>query len=276
MNKTAMWAIAKKDMQSIIRSVRIWLPMCLIPLLLGVISPSMIIVMVGYGDFSQIAGTEWILELINQLKETTLHQEIERLPTLNQKMVYLFITYLFPPCFLVIPIMASSVVAANSFVGEKERKTLESLLLSPINMLELFVGKVLSALIPAYAITLLMFILFGVSINLLTYPLFQQMIFPTWDWILLIIWVVPAVSLFVILFNVLISSKVKGFQEAYQLGSVIVIPIAILIVSQMTGYFFLSTWRLFMIGLSVFVIDLFLIRWVAKGNQRLKLGEKYL
>ena len=46
--------------------------------------------------------------------------------------------------------MISSVVAASSFVGEKERKTLESLLYTPIDIASLFWGKLLSAFIPAY------------------------------------------------------------------------------------------------------------------------------
>lgn len=269
-----MWAIAMKDMRSIVSSVRVWLPMLVIPFLLGVISPNMMIVLVGFGDITQFGETQWILDLIDQLKGTHLYDKIQTFPNLNQKIVYLLVSYLFTPCFLVIPIMASSVVAANSFVGEKERKTLESLLLSPIDMLSLFVGKVLSAFIPAILITLMIFILFGISVNLFAYPLYHEIIFPTWDWMLLISWVVPAVSLFVILFNVLISAKVKGFQEAYQLGSVIVIPIAILIVSQLTGYFFLSTWRLFVIGMIVFILDMFLLHWVTKSHHRLKLGEK--
>lgn len=276
MNKTVVWAVAMKDMRSVITSIRVWLPMLVIPFLLGVVAPSMMIVMAGYSNLSKIQNIEIVIDLIENLKGTELHEVLKNFTTLNQKIVYLLITYLFTPCFLVIPIMASSVVAANSFVGEKERKTLESLLLTPIDMISLFIGKVLSAFIPAMVITIIIFILFGISVNVFSYPLYLQWIFPTWDWILMLCWVVPVISLFVILFNVLISSKVKGFQEAYQLGSVIVIPIAILIVSQLTGYFFLSTWRIFIIGVVVCVLDILILFWIAKSNQRLKLGEKHL
>jgi len=276
MDKTAIWAIATKDMRSIVSSVRVWLPMLVIPFLLGVVAPGMMIVLAGYGDFSQFGDLQFVYELMQRLEGTELYDRLQSFSTFNQKMVYLLITYLYTPFFLVIPIMASSVVAANSFVGEKERKTLESLLLSPVDMLSLFIGKVLSAFIPAITISYIIFIFFGITVNLLTAPLFPQTIFPTVDWIIMIGWVVPAVCLFVILFNVLISAKVRGFQEASQLGSVVVIPIVILIVSQLFGYFFLSTWRIFLIGAIVFCIDLIFIRWFSRQQYRIKLAEKQL
>lgn len=276
MDKTAIWAIATKDMRSVMSSVRVWLPMLVIPFLLGVVAPCMMIVLVGYGDFRQFENLQFVFEVMERLKGTELYEQLQSFATLNQKMVYLLITYLFTPFFLVIPIMASSVVAANSFVGEKERKTLESLLLSPVDMVSLFIGKVLSAFIPAISISYVIFVFFGIMVSLLTAPLFADAIFPTVDWIIMICWVVPTICLFVILFNVFISARVRGFQEAYQLGSVVVIPIVILIVSQLFGYFFLNTWRIFLIGAMVLLVDLIFIRWFTRHQYRIKLAEKQL
>lgn len=275
-DKTAIWAIAMKDMRSVVSSVRVWLPMLVIPFLLGVVAPCLMIILVGFGNYKEMENLQIVMDMIEKLKDTVLYEDIQSYSTLNQKMVYVLVTYLFTPFFLVIPIMTSSVVAANSFVGEKERKTLESLLLSPIDMLSLFIGKVLSAFIPAMVITLIMFFLFGLSVTILTLPLFAEPIFPTVDWIIMISWVVPSVCLFVILFNVVISAKVRGFQEAYQLGSVVVIPIVILIISQLFGYFFLNTWRIFFMGLIVLILNGIFIRWISHRNHRLKLAEKHL
>lgn len=275
-DKTAMWAVASKDLRSVISRVRVWLPMLIIPLLLGVVSPLMLIVLIGFGDITQFGEIEIVFDMIDRLQGSELYDQLQSYSTLNQKIVFLLVSHLFTPFFLVIPIMASSVVAANSFVGEKERKTLESLLLSPISMVSLFIGKVLSAFIPAMVITFVMFILFGISVTYLTSFIFTDSIFPTWEWIMMIFWVVPAVCLFVILFNVLISAKVSGFQEAYQLGSVIVIPIVILIVSQSLGYFILSTWRIFWMGLILLVINFLFIWWITRHQNRLKLAEKLL
>ena len=45
---------------------------------------------------------------------------------------------------MIIPIMASSVMAASSFVGEKEKHTLETLLYSPLSLGQLFQSKILA------------------------------------------------------------------------------------------------------------------------------------
>lgn len=45
---------------------------------------------------------------------------------------------------MIIPIMASSVMAASSFVGEKEKHTLETLLYSPLSLGRLFQSKILA------------------------------------------------------------------------------------------------------------------------------------
>ena len=65
----------------------------------------------------------------------------------------LVLGYLLSPLLLVIPLMVSAVLAADAFAGEKERRTLERLLHLPITDRDLFLAKVLSAFVPALAIT---------------------------------------------------------------------------------------------------------------------------
>lgn len=276
MNNRAMWAVAKKDIRGITSNIQIWLPMIVVPLILGVVLPGTIVIVARVNDLSHIGNVQLVIDLIDKLKGSPLYETLRAFPTLNHQIVYLTVTYLFAPFFLLIPIMASSVVAANSFVGEKERKTLESLLLSPIDMKSLFVGKLLSAFIPAIAISLLTFVLYGIVVNLTAYPLFEAVIFPTWNWILLIVWVIPVISLTVIFLNVLISAKVKGYQEAYQLGGLVVLPVIALIVSQLTGLLFLSSFVSFAIGLVLLLVNVVLLQKIAKKNNRITLSEKQI
>ena len=44
----------------------------------------------------------------------------------------LILNYILPVFFLMIPIMTASIMAASSFVGEKEKHTLETLLYCPL------------------------------------------------------------------------------------------------------------------------------------------------
>jgi ABC-type Na+ efflux pump permease subunit len=50
--------------------------------------------------------------------------------------------------------MCSGVIGASSFVGEKEHKTMESLLYTPISMERLLRAKILGVFVPSYIITL--------------------------------------------------------------------------------------------------------------------------
>ncbi|MCL4560205.1 MAG: ABC transporter permease subunit [Chloroflexi bacterium] len=48
--------------------------------------------------------------------------------------------------------MLSTIIGAVSFVGEKERKTLEALIYTPARDSELFLGKVLAGVVPSVAL----------------------------------------------------------------------------------------------------------------------------
>ena len=100
--------------------------------------------------------------------------------------------------------------------------------------------------------------------------------FPNLNWIILVVWVVPACSLMVILLNVLISAKVRGFQEAYQLGGLIVLPLIALVAGQASGMLLIGPWMLVMIGAVLLLISVVLLRLVTSWNSRQQLAESQI
>ncbi|WP_054950924.1 ABC transporter permease subunit [Numidum massiliense] len=273
MNRRALWAIAKKDIRSTTSNVQIWLPLLVVPLVIGVILPIAIIVVIRTIGLASMNGGEMLVGLIEQLPGGNLKETLQSFAGLEQQAIYMLVNYIFVPFFLLIPVMVASVIGANSFVGEKERKTLESLLLAPIDIKELFVGKLLSAFLPAMAITFATFVLYGIAVNALAYPLFQSLIFPTWNWLVLLLWVVPIISFSVILLTVVISAKVKGYQEAYQLSGLIVVPLVALFIMQFTGLLLLHVSVLFIIGGVLLLAIILILPRVAKWNNRNALFE---
>jgi ABC-2 type transport system permease protein len=274
MNKTAMWAIAQKDMGVIKGNKQILLPMFIVPLVIGVILPAVLLLVIKSVDVSGMKNLDSIVKMINKLPSGALHDTLLAMPSVNHQVVYLAVNYFFAPLFLLIPVMSCTMLAANSFVGEKERRTLESLLFAPIDVKSLFVGKVLAALIPTMVLTLGSFVLFGVVADGIGYSMFGELIFPNWNWVVMILWVVPSISLCTILFNVLISARVKGFQEAQQIGGVIVLPVIALVVGQASGLMFLQVSMLLGLGAVLLVISLVLLQRIAKMNDRQVLFEK--
>jgi len=55
--------------------------------------------------------------------------------------------------------------------------------------------------------------------------------------------------------GVLVSSKVSTFQDASQLGGMVVIPVVLLVVGQLAGVVYLSVPFVFLVGLVLWLID---------------------
>ncbi|MFX3650992.1 MAG: ABC transporter permease [Paenibacillus sp.] len=275
-NRQAIRALVRKDIRSVTASVQLWLPMLIVPLIIGIIMPSALLWAASRMELRSLGNISFLLESLDALTHSGQIPQLASMPTDNHRIVYYLAMYMFAPLFLIIPVMASSILTANSFAGEKERKTLEGLLFTPISMDTLFKGKVLAALIPSLLLSWGTFLIYGIIANILMYPMFGMLMFPNLNWIILVVWVVPACSLMVILLNVLISAKVRGFQEAYQLGGLIVLPLIALVAGQASGMLLIGPWMLFMIGAVLLLISMVLLRFVTLWNSRQQLAESQI
>lgn len=173
----------------------------------------------------------------------------------NQQMIVLMLGYLFAPLFLILPIMTASTIGTNSFVGEKEHKTIEALLYTPATDRELFVGKMLAAILPALVITWLSFILYTLILNVVGTPIMGRIWFPTPAWYPLILWVTPAVAGMGVLGAVIVSARAGTFMEAYQTTGVLVVPLLLLVFGQVFGVITLSVELALVVGLVVWLVD---------------------
>ncbi|KLU53281.1 MULTISPECIES: ABC transporter permease subunit [Paenibacillus] len=275
-NRQAIRALVRKDIRSVTASIQLWLPMLIVPLIIGIIMPSALLWAASRMELRSLGNISFLLESLDALTHGGQIPQLASMPTDNHRIVYYLAMYMFAPLFLIIPVMASSILTANSFAGEKERKTLEGLLFTPISMDTLFKGKVLAALIPSILLSWVTFLIYGIIANILMYPMFGTLMFPNLNWIILVVWVVPACSLMVILLNVLISAKVRGFQEAYQLGGLIVLPLIALVAGQASGMLLIGPWMLVMIGAVLLLISVVLLRLVTSWNSRQQLAESQI
>lgn len=249
MNWRAIRAIMRKDLLAVRRSPMVMLPMIILPVILMVLMPAgmgLAIQLVPEEEAATEADMEAMLAAMPpQVLEPYAHVDG------NTLIVILMLVYVFAPLYLIIPMMVSSVIAADSFVGERERKTLEALLHSPITSLELLVSKMLSAWLAAIAVALGSFALYAIIVNAMVWREMGGLFFPNAVWLVLVLWVSPAVAGLGLAFTVLISSRVKTFQEAYQFGGMVVLPVVGLMMAQLGGVVFLSTG--FAIGMGAFV-----------------------
>ena len=262
MNHLRVKAIVKKDLMEVLANKMVVIPMMVLPLLLCVLLPGGITYLDLKLDFTTINGAESIVKV---LPAYTIPAEFG---TTAAKINYVFLNYIYIPFFMLIPIMMSSIIAANSVVGEKERKTLETLLYTPVSNEEFVLAKQLSAFLPAVAITIIGFAGYFIVVNGISLFMTGLWLVQSPIWIPAILLVSPAVSLLALGVTQIISMHAKTFMEAQQLSSVVVIPFLLIVVVQLVGLVVLSMVSVLLFGVVVAAVALFLLRRIGPRFER--------
>jgi ABC-type Na+ efflux pump permease subunit len=235
-NRRAVLAIVRKDLTVVRQTKAVLLPIVIVPLVLLLALP---LLAVFAPSFVNVPGTSDLGAILERLPEsfTARFAGLDE----TQTVVTLLLVYLFAPMYLIVPLMVASVIAADAFAGEKERRTLEALLYTPTSDMELLVAKLLTGFVPALVVAWGGFALYALVANVAAWPVMGRLFFPTPMWWVLALWVAPAVAALGLGATVLVSARVNTFQEAYQIGGVVVLPLVLLVVGQAAGVLVLSS-----------------------------------
>ncbi|MDZ7674473.1 MAG: ABC transporter permease subunit [Acidimicrobiales bacterium] len=256
----AVRGVVRKDLRAVRRSKSVVIPMLAVPVLLMVIVPAGI----GFAARStESIGVDRILDSV----PGNLAEPILSLPE-REQLVVLINGYLLAPLFLIVPLMVSAVLAADAFAGEKERRTLESLLHSSINDRDLFIAKFLTAFLPAVTVSWVGFVCFAVVTNAIAWPVMHRVFVPTRLWMVMIVWVAPAVATLGLAVMVRVSARTGTSQEANQLGGAVILPLIFLAVGQSTGLLLVDWPVAIGVGAVIWLIALFLLRGGVKRFTR--------
>jgi ABC-2 type transport system permease protein len=171
----------------------------------------------------------------------------------NDARVQLFLFQQFLMLFLLTPITGAMALAAHAIVGEKQARTLEPLLATPITTFELLAAKVFGALVPTLAISLAGLALYFAGIVAFAAPGVASAMASART-LMLIVVVAPAAALVSLQTAILISSRVNDARTAQQFGVLIIIPLTALLVAQFTGSVWLSATALGLLGVGLFVV----------------------
>jgi ABC-type Na+ efflux pump permease subunit len=245
-----------KDWREVRRNWEVILPITLVPLIFSVILPAIFFILPGsVGGSTSTSGFEALIRNM----PSNIKAELAGMSSL-QVMTYILVLYFFAPFFLIIPVMASSVIASDSFAGEKERKTIEGLLATPLTDGELLLGKILVSFVPSMIVTFLSFTAYCASVDFFGYGLFGRLLLPNLSWLMLVLGLAPVVSLAAIGLTVIVSARVRGFREAQQISVLLILPILGLLFAQAAGVLiFGPTMILILTGLFV-VVDIVVFR----------------
>jgi ABC-2 type transport system permease protein len=255
-----------KDLTAVRRSKAVVLPMLIVPFLLLVVLPLII------GFIARSQDNFDIHRFLNSIPGD-LAKPILKLPP-RQQLVVLVNGYLLAPLFLIVPLMVSAVLAADAFAGEKERKTLESLLHLPMSDRDIFVAKLLTAFVPAVLLSWIGFVCFTIVTNTVAWPVMHRIFIPTKLWGVMIFWVAPAVAALGLGVMVRVSARARTSQEANQLGGAVILPLIFLAVGQSTGLLLVDIKLAIAVGAILWVVAVWLAARGAKKFTRDQLATR--
>ena len=253
----AIRAIVARDLTAVRRAKAVFLPMLFVPALLLVVVP------LGIGLAARSVGSVDVSPFLDRLPADLAAPIATRPP--SEQMILLVNGYLLAPLFLIVPLMVSAVLAADAFAGEKERRTLESLLHLPVSDRDLFLAKLLVSFIPALAVSWIGFVCFAIVSNGVGWPVVHRIFVPTQLWMVMIVWVAPAVAALGLGVMVRVSARAETAQEANQLGGAVILPLIFLAMGQATGLLLVDLPIAVGIGAFVWLIAIWLI---ARGAKR--------
>lgn len=262
MNFTRVGAVLRRELQEISKSRGLLLAIFLPPLFITLVP----LVAVGFlGQFinsdpelSQSAGEMGqLLALMPELRNWSAG-EVTVFIILQQ-----FLTF-----FLMMPLIIPMSIAGQSIVGEKQAKSLEPLLATPIRTGELLFAKATSAVVPALGATWGAYILF-LAIGRFMIPsdrVYYALLNP--KWLVAMVVLAPLLSLLSVSVAVIISARVNDTRAVQQIGGFIVLPIVIIGVAQTTGLILLNATTFLLGAIVVAALDIMILRLGVRMFQR--------
>ena len=169
-----------------------------------------------------------------------------------------FLMAQFNTMFMFIPVILPSTIVPYAIVGEKMQRSLEPLLATPISTLDLLLAKALAAIIPATLATWLSFFIyltatwFLLSSKAVFAVIFQPL------WLFAIFVVGPLLALLTADLALMVSSRSTEPRAAQQIAGLVVLPLVLLLLGQMSGMLLITPILILLGGFIILILDLIL------------------
>lgn len=157
-----------------------------------------------------------------------------------------------------IPAIVPAVIAAYAVVGERQQGTLEPVLTTPIRRDELLLGKALAALVPALAVSYLVYGLVLAVVGLFAQPDVSSALLRG-DEITAQVIFTPLVAGWSIWAGMAISTRARDARVAQQLGALVSLPV--FAVAALTAYGVIRPALGLALGLGVALVALDVAGW---------------
>ena len=234
MNWKRMWIVARTDLKQLAQAKDYWMPMLGLGALFFLILPAILLVTI-----TKIGSVEIVSQISSTLKVLPRAAQAQiRGISPEGRTSYALSVFLFAPVAIVVPLTISTAVGAATIVGERERGTGEFLAHSPASVREIYLGKLIASLIPGYLTTLVGFGLYALLVNSIAGGAVGGWFFPTRQWWVLMLWVVPPFLAFTLSIVLRLSARVKSTAAAQQASGLVSLPLIMVAYGQSSGALF--------------------------------------
>lgn len=243
-------SIIKKDLRSITSNKRLFPVLLIVPFVFSVVLPTIFILAIHFAP-EDMSNFQMMLDLLPAGQQTD---------SISRTIIALLLNSIMPVFFIIIPIMTASVMAASSFIGEKEKRTLETLLYCPLSLKQIFRSKVYASFILSMLVSFTSFFTMLVVVEIEILLTTGSLLLPDISWLVTMLIVSPAISLIAITLIVSGSAKAQTMEESQQRAVFLILPLLLLIVGQFTGIILINAWILLGIGAILTLLALFLMK----------------
>jgi ABC-2 type transport system permease protein len=246
-------ALARKDAAELIRNPGAIVPAVL--MVLGALFPGFLVVV----GAPLIAGRT--LEESGDFADEAA-QAIAAMPELaglaGNALIQAFLFHQFALLLLLVPVVSATALATHAVIGEKQSRALEPLLATPISTIELLAAKTLTPFVFALGLTWLAAGLYVGGILVAGEPgVWRTVLGPRT--LILFGLVGPLVELATLQVSVIVSSRAGDPRSAQQLTSLLILPITVVFIAQLTGAFVVAAPALLLAALALAVLNALLL-----------------
>jgi ABC-2 type transport system permease protein len=168
---------------------------------------------------------------------------------------------------LLIPTMIAISFATFSIIDEKQSRSLEPLLATPVKTWEVLLGKALAGAIPAVLVTWVCAGVFFLGVALMGWGGLIKLVL-TPSWYITFFLLTPAVAVLSFLLGVVGSSRAKDAKNAQNMIILIVLPVLALIALQVTGVVWFTPFMTLWLTIAIAVFDYLFLRLAVGLFQR--------
>jgi ABC-2 type transport system permease protein len=131
--------------------------------------------------------------------------------------------------YLIMTVATSSMAAAFSLVGEKQQRTLEPVLATPISDRELMIAKLVAVALPSILITWTAGVIGATVSDVLAYRAFGELLLPDRFWAMALFVLAPLAAVCSTLLAMRVSARMSSAQSASQFTGLVIMPALLLV-----------------------------------------------